>query len=158
MTIWDKANNFYRYWTSTTYQYVVLSCIIVNRNLLNTMSRSIRRAQTLYWNGPVLLDRCGCIVFFFGLVHLTSWINITTMVALLMRLYLGLHLISFSSWYTRYSATFNIIMLRRSLPEPRSNLTSGLDLFIIMVMPLTTGSWHITKLHWPDLQYPQQII
>ena len=80
------------------------------------------------------------------------------MVALLMRLDLVLPLISFSSWNTHYSTTFNIIMLRRSFPEPRSNLTTGLDLFRIVVMPLTTGSWYITKLHWPDLQYPQQMI
>ena len=122
------------------------------------MSRSIRRAQTLYWNGPVLLDMCGSIVSCFGLVHLTSWINIPTMFALLMRLDLGLPLISFSSWNTYYRTAFNIIMLWRSLPEPRSNLTSGLHLFRIVVMPLTTGSWHITKLYWPDLHSSQQMI
>ena len=122
------------------------------------MSRSIRRVQTLYWNVPVLLDMCGSMIFCFGLVHLTSWINITTVVDLLMRLDLILPLISFSSWYTHYRTTFNIIMLRRSFPEPRSNLTSGLDLFRIVVMPLTTGSWHITKLYWPDIQSSQQMI
>ena len=122
------------------------------------MYRSIIRAQTLYWNGQVLLDMCCCIVFCFGLVHLTSWINIPTMVALLMSLCLGLPLISFSSWNTHYRTTFNIIMLRRSFPEARSNLTSGLDLLIIVVMPLTTGSWHITKLYWPDPHSSQQMI
>ena len=158
MTIWDKANNFNRCWTSTTYQKIVLSCIIGNRNLLNTMSRSIRRSQTLYWNRPLLLDVCGYMIFCFGLVHLTSWIKIPTVVDLLMRLDLGLPLILFSSWNIYYSTTFNIITIRRSFPESRSNLTAGLDLLIIVMMPLTTGSWYITKLHWPDLQSSQQMI
>ena len=121
------------------------------------MSRSIRRAQTLYWNGQVLLDMCGCMIFCFGLVQLTSWINIPTMVALFMRLDLGLPLILFSSWNTYSKTTFNIIMIRRSFPESRSNLTAGLDLCIIVMMPLTTGSWYITKLYRPDLQSSQQM-
>ena len=75
-----------------------------------------------------------------------------------MRLDLIMPLISFSSWNTHYRTTFNIIMLRRSFPEPRSNLTSGFDLFIIVVMPLPTGSWYITKLNWPGLQSSQHMI
>ena len=80
----------------------------------------------------------GCVIFCFGLVYLTSWFNMIMVVALLVRLDLSLLMISFSSLNAYSGTIFNIIMLRRSLQEPRRKLTDGLDLYRIVVMSLTT--------------------
>ena len=137
---WNKANPFYRFFSSITYPPSLISRITHNIIPLNVESKSIIRPQTPSLTKPVIPDMCVCMPFWFGLLYLTVWMNLPMDTNLLLKFPLLPPLTSASLCTINYETLFTNMIQRTIFLAPRSNTDTGLVLHKIVVMPFLTVS------------------
>ena len=142
---------------STTSPQVLYILIISNRTLLDTIYGYVRIEPKLSYTVPVLIAIYGGMPFYFELLYLTAYMNMQKVYALIIGLPSLLTLIPPISWTATSGTLSTIIMKKKILTGPKSNLDVFLDLHSTVMIHLHTGSWHIIEMYWLNTLSTQKI-